>query len=216
VIIGYLNLVIEGGLRPEESRDFLLRSNQSAIHLLQLISDMLDLTRLESGTAVLTVEPLEVSPVLEEVRALTEVLASAKGLRLDVASAAGLVVLADRQRLKQVLLNLVGNALKFTAAGGVTVTASSEGGAVGFVVRDTGCGIPPDQQELLFGKFMRLDSRATAPTDGVGLGLSICRELVTLMGGQITLSSAGLERGTEVRFTLPEVPSAACRTAANP
>ena len=216
VIIGYLNLVIEGGLRPEESRDFLLRSNQSAIHLLQLISDMLDLTRLESGTAVLTVEPLDVSPVLEEVRALTEVLASAKGLRLEVASAVGLVVLADRQRLKQVLLNLVGNALKFTATGGVTVTASTERGAVGFVVRDTGCGIPPDQQELLFGKFMRLDSRATAPTDGVGLGLSICRELVTLMGGQITLSSAGLERGTEVRFTLPEVPRAACQTAANP
>src|SRR6185436_16429951 len=66
VIIGYLNLVIEGGLSPDESRDFLTRSNQSAIHLLQLISDMLDLTRLESGTAVLTVEPMEVRPVLEE------------------------------------------------------------------------------------------------------------------------------------------------------
>ncbi len=216
VIIGYLNLVIEGGLQPDESRDFLLRSNQSAIHLLQLISDMLDLTRLESGTAVLTVEPLPVEPVLEEVRALTEVLATTKGLGLEVASDADLSVLADRQRLKQVLLNLVGNALKFTAAGGVTVTASVARGEVVFVVRDTGCGIPPDQQELLFGKFMRLDSRATAPTDGVGLGLSICRELVTLMGGEITLSSAGLERGTEVRFTLPETIPAAQRTAANP
>jgi signal transduction histidine kinase len=215
VIIGYLNLVLEGGLEPGESRDFLVRSNQSAIHLLQLISDMLDLTRLESGTAVLTVEPLAVPPILEEVRTLTEVLATAKGLRLDVGSDDGLVVLADHQRLKQVLLNLVGNALKFTATGGVTVTAAAEGPDVAFVVRDTGCGIPPDQQELLFGKFMRLDSRATAPTDGVGLGLSICRELVTLMGGNITLSSAGLERGTEVRFTLPDVPPAP-RMAANP
>lgn len=107
-------------------------------------------------------------------------------------------------------------ALKFTAAGEVTVTAAAEAGEVTFVVRDTGCGIPPDQHELLFGKFMRLDSRATAPADGVGLGLSICRELVTLMGGRIALTSAGLGRGTEVRFTLPEAARARERRAANP
>ncbi len=216
VIIGYLNLVVEGGLGREEARDFVVRSNQSAIHLLQLISDMLDLTRLESGTAVLTVEPLAVAPIVAEVRTLTEVLASAKGLRLEMATDPDLWVLADPQRLKQVLLNLVGNALKFTAKGVVTVTATEAGGTIAFVVRDTGCGIPTDQQELLFGKFMRLDSRATAPADGVGLGLSICRELVTLMGGTIGLSSAGLERGTEVRFTLPAGIAAERRTASNP
>lgn len=203
VIIGYLNLVIEGGLSADECGDFLVRSNQSAIHLLQLISDMLDLTKLESGTAVLTVEPMAAQPVIEEVRALTEVLATAKGLALSIDAGRELVVLADRQRLKQVLLNLVGNALKFTATGGVTVRAYAEESQVVFVVRDTGCGIPLEQQQILFGKFMRLDSRATAPADGVGLGLSICRELVTLMGGQIKLTSAGLGRGTEVRFTLP-------------
>ena len=216
VIIGYLNLVIEGGLSPDEHRDFVVRSNQSAIHLLRLISDMLDLTRLESGTAVIEVQPIAVEPILEEVRALTEVLASAKGLRLDVTADPALVVLADRQRLEQILLNLVGNALKFTAAGGVTVAATADGGEVTFLVRDTGCGVPPDEQELLFGKFMRLDSRATAPTDGVGLGLSICRELVTLMGGHITLASAGVDQGTEVRFTLPRAAYTLARTAANP
>ena len=205
VIIGYLNLVIEGGLSGDECRDFLERSSGSAIHLLQLISDMLDLTRLESGTAVIAVEPLAVGPVVEEVRSLTEVLARHKGLRLDVSAAADAVVLADPQRLKQVLLNLVGNALKFTAAGAVTVTATPENGHVAFVVRDTGRGIPADQQDLLFAKFMRLDSRPTAPEDGVGLGLSICRELVTLMGGEIALASAGVDQGTEVRFTLPRV-----------
>jgi signal transduction histidine kinase len=83
------------------------------------------------------------------------------------------------------------------------------------VVRDTGRGIPAEQQSLLFGKFMRLDSRSTAPEEGVGLGLSICRELVTLMGGEIGLTSAGLERGTEVRFTLPRARGNA-RRAANP
>ncbi len=216
VIIGYLNLVIEGGLSPEECRDFLVRSNQSAIHLLRLISDMLDLTKLESGTAVIEVEPMAVEPVLEEVRALTEVLATAKGLRLVVAADPDLVVSADRQRLKQILLNLVGNALKFTARGGVTVSASGTRDDVGFVVCDTGCGVPPDQRQLLFGKFMRLDSRATALTDGVGLGLSICRELVTLMGGEIALTSAGVDQGTEVRFTLPRAACPAVRTAANP
>jgi signal transduction histidine kinase len=216
VIIGYLNLVIEGGLSAEESRDFLVRSNASAIHLLQLISDMLDLTRLESGTAVITVEPMAVQPVVEEVRSLTEVLAKTKGLVLEVDADPTVVVLADRQRLKQVLLNLVGNALKFTSAGRVTITVAPDDGPVVFVVRDTGRGIPPDQQELLFGKFMRLDSRSTAPEDGVGLGLSICRELVTLMGGRIALTSAGLGRGTEVRFTLPQAMPVARRVAENP
>lgn len=216
VIIGYLNLVIEGGLSPDESRDFLVRSNQSAIHLLRLISDMLDLTRLESGTAVIEVEPMDVAPVVEEVRGLTEVLAAAKGLRLVVTADPALVVLADRQRLEQILLNLVGNALKFTARGVVSVSATASGDEIAFVVRDTGCGVPPDKQELLFRKFMRLDSRATAPTDGVGLGLSICRELVTLMGGRITLASAGVDQGTEVRFTLPRAAYTVVRTAANP
>lgn len=216
VIIGYLNHVLEGGLTPDEVVDFLQRSNRSAVHLLQLISDMLDLTRLESGTAVLSVEPIAVGPVVEEVRALAEVLASAKGLTLDLVLDPDLWALADPQRLKQILLNLVGNALKFTSAGGVTVSAVANGGEVAFVVRDTGCGIPVDQQELLFGKFMRLDSRATAPADGVGLGLSICRELVTLMGGKIGLTSAGLGEGTEVRFTLPSAPSDERCAAVNP
>lgn len=216
VIIGYLNHVLEGGLTPDEVIDFLQRSNRSAVHLLQLISDMLDLTRLESGTAVLSVEPIAVGPVVEEVRALAEVLASAKGLALDLRLDPDLRVFADPQRLKQVLLNLVGNALKFTSAGGVTVSAVADGGEVVFLVRDTGCGIPLDQQELLFGKFMRLDSRATAPVDGVGLGLSICRELVTLMGGKIGLTSAGLGEGTEVRFTLPSAASDERCAAVNP
>jgi signal transduction histidine kinase len=215
VIIGYLNLVIEGGLSPEEQRDFVVRSNDSAIHLLRLISDMLDLTRLESGTAVIAVEPMDAAPVVEEVRALTEVLAATKGLRIATAVDPTVAVLADPPRVKQILLNLVGNALKFTTTGGVTITVVTEGETVAFVVRDTGCGIPPEQQSLLFGKFMRLDSRATAPEDGVGLGLSICRELVTLMGGEIALTSAGLERGTEVRFTLPRA-RGSVRRAANP
>ena len=211
----YKRQVIEGGLSPDECRDFLVRSNDSAIHLLRLISDMLDLTKLESGTAVIAVEPMAAAPIVEEVRSLTEVLATAKGLRMDVRVDPTLAVRADRQRVKQILLNLVGNALKFTTTGGVTVTAAAEAELVAFVVRDTGCGIPGEQQSLLFGKFMRLDSRSTAPEDGVGLGLSICRELVTLMGGEITLTSAGLERGTEVRFTLPRAP-ATQRRAANP
>lgn len=215
VIIGYLNLVIEGGLSPGEQRDFVVRSNDSAIHLLRLISDMLDLTKLESGTAVIAVEPMDVAPVVEEVRALTELLATTKGLRVAAQCDPTLAVLADRPRVKQILLNLVGNALKFTTTGGVTITVGAEGDIVAFLVRDTGCGIPAEQQSLLFGKFMQLDSRSTAPEEGVGLGLSICRELVTLMGGEITLTSAGLERGTEVRFTLPRARGSA-RRAANP
>jgi signal transduction histidine kinase len=164
---------------------------------------MLDLTRLEAGAAEITVEPLLVRTVLAEVHDLTHVLASAKGLDLRVATTAEARVLADPQRLKQILLNLVGNALKFTSEGMVTVSAQAENGCVRFAVRDTGRGIPREQQTLLFRKFMRLDTRTTAPEEGVGLGLSICRELVALMGGAIELSSDGPGTGTEVRFTLP-------------
>jgi signal transduction histidine kinase len=203
VIIGYQNLVLEGGLSPEESAEFIQRSTASATHLLRLISDMLDLTRLEAGTAELTIEPLAVGPVIGEIRDLTQVLASNKGLELRVASEGETRVLADRQRLNQVLLNLVGNALKFTDAGMVTVSARTENGHVSLAVHDTGRGIPLEQQGLLFRKFMRLDTRTTAPEEGVGLGLSICRELVTLLGGSIELASAGAGAGTEVRFTLP-------------
>jgi len=203
IIIGYQNLVLEGGLSEDESLAFIQRSTASATHLLRLISDMLDLTRLEAGTAEITVEPLLVGTVLAEVHDLTHVLASAKGLDLRVATTPEARVLADPQRLKQILLNLVGNALKFTSEGMVTVSAQAENGCVRFAVRDTGRGIPREQQTLLFRKFMRLDTRTTAPEEGVGLGLSICRELVALMGGAIELSSDGPGTGTEVRFTLP-------------
>lgn len=203
IIIGYQNLVLEGGLSEDESLAFIQRSTASATHLLRLISDMLDLTRLEAGAAEITVEPLLVGTVLAEVHDLTHVLASAKGLDLRVATTAEARVLADPQRLKQILLNLVGNALKFTSEGMVTVSAQAENGCVRFAVRDTGRGIPREQQTLLFRKFMRLDTRTTAPEEGVGLGLSICRELVALMGGAIELSSDGPGAGTEVRFTLP-------------
>lgn len=202
IIIGYQDLILEGGLPEVEVRDFIERSTASARHLLCLISDMLDLTRLEAGTAQLEVEPIGVEIILREVLQLTEVLARAKGLALHVTSQAGLHVLADPQRLKQVLLNLVGNALKFTQSGSVTVTADVDDGQVRFRVRDTGPGIPHNKQQLLFQKFVRLDTRATAQ-QGVGLGLSICRELVTLMGGSIALRSEGTGRGTELCVTLP-------------
>ena len=203
VIIGYQNLVLEGGLSDQEATEFLQRSTVSATHLLRLIQDMLDLTRLEAGTAEVDIETLPVAPLVAEVRDLTEVLASAKGLALHVAADPAAAVLADRQRLKQVLLNLVGNALKFTATGAIWIGAEGENGQVRFSVRDTGRGIPREQQALLFQKFMRLDTNITSPEDGVGLGLSICRELVTLMGGEIELSSEGVGKGTEVRFVLP-------------
>jgi signal transduction histidine kinase len=211
VIIGYLNLALEGDLGPEEIRQFLERSVASATHLLRLISDMLDVTRLEAGAAELRLEPLAVLPVLEEVHGIAHVLATAKRLELRVVADPAVWVLADRQRLRQVLLNLVGNAVKFTARGRVTVSAAAEDDRVRFVVRDTGRGVPLEQQALLFRKFVRLDPHATALEEGVGLGLAICRELVGLMGGEIALESAGPGHGTEVRFTLPRAAGASAR-----
>ena len=209
VIIGYIELVLDGGLSSEQARQFLTRGTASARHLLRLISDMLDLTRLEAGRAQLEVESVDAAEVAREVCALTDVLARSKGLSLNLSVEPDVRVLANRQRLQQVLLNLVGNALKFTDQGSVTVRVEPENGVVCFRVRDTGRGIAPERQQLLFEKFVQLDDRSSGDAvEGVGLGLSICRELVTLMGGSIELSSSGHGCGTEVRFALPRDESA--------
>ena len=150
---------------------------------------MLDLTKLESGTAVIAVEPMAAAPVVEEVRSLTEVLATAKGLRMDVQVDPTLAIRADRQRVKQILLNLVGNALKFTTTGGVTITAAADVDFVAFVVRDTGRGIPADQLARVFEQFHQVDNSNTKKKGGTGLGLAIAKQIVEMHGGRVWVES---------------------------
>jgi PAS domain S-box-containing protein len=161
-------------------------------HLLSLINEVLDISRIEAGRVSLSTEPVDVSDVLDEVTTLLAPVAEASGIELsvDVDGSRVLRVRADRQRLLQVLLNLGSNAVKYNSRGGSVafVTGVGDGGRVRFEVRDTGPGIPHEQQDQLFVPFSRLGAERTA-VEGTGVGLALSKQLVEVMGGVIGVES---------------------------
>jgi len=194
-IMGMLDLVLEESLTAGQ-RAKVERARESAQALLGIINDILDLSKIEAGRMDLHPSWMDPSAAVRDVSALLRPLAATKGLTLDVTCADDLPphVLVDGGRLQQVLINLTGNAVKFTDQGGVTIEAGvtrlSAGRAdLRFTVRDTGIGIPVDQIGLVFEKFTQLNGAANRRSGGTGLGLSICTRLVDLMGGQIGVTS---------------------------
>jgi len=177
---------------------------QSGEALLAILNDVLDLSKIEAGRLELEPAAFPLTPLLAQVQATFSGVAEDKGLsfELKVEPAAAGAYLGDPTRLRQVLSNLVSNALKFTASGGVTVTASRRGDVLDFDVADTGIGIPHDVQARLFDKFAQADASTTRRFGGTGLGLAICRDLATLMGGDVTLESEP-GRGSVFRLSLP-------------
>ncbi len=183
-------------------------------HLLAVINDILDLSKIEAGK--MTVEQVECSVValLAEVESLLRPRAEGKGLSFAVRLATPLPdrILTDPTRLRQILMNLVGNAIKFTEAGGVSVCASAREreGAVNLVVdvEDTGAGMGPEQTPNLFAAFSQADATTTRRHGGTGLGLTITRRLAHLMGGDVTLAWSERGRGSRFRVELPLVPAA--------
>ncbi|MDD5296498.1 MAG: ATP-binding protein [Rhodocyclaceae bacterium] len=176
----------------------------SGRHLLELVNSILDLAKIEAGRMELDRRDEALLPLLEDLVTLHRPAAEQKGLRLDLAAGTGLppTLLCDRTRFKQVLNNLLHNAIKFTETGSVVLAVARVSGALRFEVRDTGCGIEPEMQTLIFEKFRQADSSITRRHGGTGLGLALAKELVGLMGGRIGLESeAGV--GTRVFFTLP-------------
>ena len=205
-ITGMLQLLNGSDLGPEQ-RQHLAVATKSADTLLHLLNDILDLSKIESGK--LDLEEIEFAPAeaAEEVVALFSTRAEAKGvgLRLRVEPAAPALVRGDPMRVRQVLLNLIGNAVKFTERGEVVVTVGPGGGPVPGVVwrvRDTGIGIDPTTRARLFEKFTQGDSSTTRRYGGSGLGLAISRSLVRRMGGDIHVESVH-GHGSEFRFELP-------------
>ncbi len=209
-ILGFLRIVL-GKLcdSPEEEREFLQNAFDSAQNLLVLINELLDTARIEAGKVDLTLKEVDVSQVFREVQKLTQVQAAQKNLRLSFKPPRAMVR-ADPGKLQQILLNLVVNAVKFTAEGEIRVKARvfKAKGHARFEVRDTGIGIPPEVQPDLFQKFVQGNGSTTRQYGGSGLGLAICKNLVEFMGGQIWLASAGAGQGTTVFFTLPLVSQA--------
>ncbi len=208
-IIGFLQLIIEGLCEsPEEERDYVGNALTSAKHLLQLINDVLDIAKIEAGKMNFLIDDFVVDSLFQEVRSLTHVQASQARLEMtfERRGAETLDVRADFNKTKQVLINLVGNSIKFTDKGSVKVWAEpdpDQPDQVRFNVQDTGIGVPPNQQKKIFEKFRQVDGSSTRRFEGTGLGLTITKNLVELMSGSIDLFSEGEGKGTTIFFTLP-------------
>ncbi|MGZ8413058.1 MAG: ATP-binding protein [Gemmatirosa sp.] len=203
---GYAEL-LELGIRgpvTEPQREDLARIRRSQRHLLGLINEVLNYARVEAGAVRYAMTDVTVAETLLTCEALTAPQLRAKGLTLDLSQCApGLRVRADREKLQQILLNLLGNAVKFTAPGGrVEMRCAHVGADVAIAVADTGLGIPTDQLERVFEPFVQVDASRTRTQDGVGLGLAISRDLARGMGGDLVADSAP-GRGSTFTLTLP-------------
>jgi signal transduction histidine kinase len=204
-ILGYAELLQEGfyGPLPEKSLDALTRVRSNGKHLLGLINTVLDIAKIESGQFTLNMAEYAIESVIETVRSATESLAQNKKLALTTDVAKPLPIgLGDEQRLTQVLLNLVGNAIKFTDTGEVRVTAKAINGHFAVSVTDTGPGIPEEHQARIFEQFHQVDSSNTKAKSGTGLGLTIAKQIVEMHGGRIWVQSK-LGKGSTFQMELP-------------
>jgi signal transduction histidine kinase/ActR/RegA family two-component response regulator len=188
---------------------------QSGEALLEILNDVLDLSKIEAGRFEMETTEFDLGDLMKGAHSAFTPLASKKGLSFDLAledSAQG-VYLGDPTRVRQILCNLISNALKFTERGEVRVTASAAGGRLALSVSDTGVGIPPERVGVLFEKFTQADASTTRRFGGTGLGLAICRELADLMGGEIAVDSR-LGEGSTFVVSLPLARVGDARTTA--
>jgi CheY-like chemotaxis protein len=216
-VLGYSDLLAEPGRSDGERAEWVAVIRRNARHLLELINDVLDLSKIEAGRMTLESIACDPAQLLGDVVAMMRQRAADKGvvLRLDIESPLPRNIVADPLRLRQVLVNLVGNAVKFTQAGEVSVRAMCDGADVNapsatlhIAVRDTGIGMTPEQVNRLFRPFTQADETMTRRFGGTGLGLTITQRLVHLMGGAIEVQSEPA-MGSTFTVTLPVVPVAA-------
>ncbi len=204
-ILGYTELIQDGiyGEVSEKVRDVLERLDKSGRHLLGLINDVLDLSKIEAGQLTLSLNDYSMKEVVQAVFTAVESLAAEKSLALTVSVPSDLPTgRGDERRLTQVLLNLVGNAIKFSEAGEVRIDASAANGQFIVAVADTGPGIAETDQQRIFEEFQQVDSSITREKGGTGLGLAIARRIVEMHGGRIWVESSP-GKGATFAFALP-------------
>lgn len=213
-IIGFTGIILHGLAGPlnEEQTKQLGMVRGSALHLLELINDVLDISKIEAGQLEVHAQPFNLSESLERVLASVKPMAEKKDLVLTMTIAPALTeMVSDRRRLEQILLNLINNAIKFTEQGSVSllvepaqlpVAGGAAQAAVCFRIRDTGMGIKPEDLGTLFQAFHQIDSGLTRQYEGTGLGLAICRRLAMLLGGDVDASSVW-GQGSEFTLLLP-------------
>ncbi|MDQ2098614.1 MAG: ATP-binding protein [Tychonema bourrellyi B0820] len=228
-IIGFIQIVRDGYCDDrEEEMEFLQRAHDSAMQLLNIINDILDIAKIESGSFSLMFEVIDITEVLEDAIDLQAVMIEEKGLHLNLPGASDpITVYADPEKLKQVFLNVLSNAVKFTDSGSITISMnfeykknknpdvvngnvpeattslSADSEWVVVTVKDTGIGIDPEQQQKLFQPFVMADGSTTRRFGGNGLGLAISRKIMESMRGSITLHSEGINQGATVVISLP-------------
>jgi len=207
-ILGFADVMLEeldGPLTENMNNDLgLIQKNGQ--HLLHLINDVLDMAKIEAGKMNLNVEKFNLHSIIEEVTNITSSLAGEKSLLLFIEkdSDHDVEIYADRTRLRQVMINIVNNAMKFTEKGKVAIRAIHEDNHVLISVKDTGMGIPPELLESVFQEFTQVDATSTRKVGGTGLGLPISRRLIEMHGGRIWAESTGIEgEGTVLHVSLP-------------
>jgi signal transduction histidine kinase len=203
-ILGYTSMLMQGiagDLSTQQKRN-MTRIDSNSKHLLSLINDILDISRIEAGKMPLHATEFAVADLIAEVTAeLDPIIVRSKLKVTTELDSDGKLLHSDRQKVKQIVLNLLSNALKFTPEGSITVTSRlrrSEG-TLAIAVKDTGIGIAPEDQGTIFEDFRQADSSPTREYGGAGLGLSICRRLASMLGGRLTVES---KVGAGSTFTL--------------
>ncbi|MFN6569491.1 histidine kinase [Nostoc minutum NIES-26] len=217
-MIGFLKLILEGMADdPEEQNQFLLEAHQLSIHLLNIINDILDIAKIEAGKMELACAPVKLDELFGDVESFMRPQAEMKKLsfRMQLPPTSDeIIVQGNYQRLLQVMLNLVNNAIKFTQEGGITISADlvlkkakfqeqQFPGMVRVRVADTGIGVSLDKQDKLFQLFSQVDGSRTRQYGGTGLGLAISQKLVEAMGGEVHFYSLGEGLGSTVIFSVP-------------
>ncbi|MDP8935852.1 MAG: ATP-binding protein [Cyanobacteriota bacterium] len=217
-ILGFLKLVVDGMADdPEEAHQFIEEAYRSAVHLFNVINDILDIAKIEAGKMELDLAPVKLGELLQQVEDFTRVQAEQKRLQFQIQKPAAeddIILYGNYQRLLQVILNLTGNAIKFTGEGGIRISAEvikkkvtihnqQFPGMVKIRVADTGIGVSLDKQDKLFESFFQVDGDRTRQYGGTGLGLAISQKLVEAMGGTVNFYSMGEGLGSTVTFTVP-------------
>jgi signal transduction histidine kinase len=214
-IIGLSGMLLEDAedprflQNPKELTESLKRITTSAKHLLGLINDILDLSKIEAGRMNVTISRFAAAPLAEEALATVAPMAKEKGIALESHYAPGLPALdSDAQRLRQILINLIGNAIKFTDVGSVRLEITCDDQHLRFDVIDTGCGITPENLPRLFQEFSQIDTSSTRKFGGTGLGLAISRRMARLLGGEVTVQSVAGKGSVFSVLLPPQAPQA--------
>ena len=215
-ILGYSEL-LQGDMATRQERDDALKSiSASGKVLLQLVNDVLDFAKIDSGRMMLLPVPVKLEGLTDEVFATFRLAASEKGVQLINRTGGVPVVVLDEHRILQIIFNLVGNDIKFTDAGSVTVSAAYDGPSLKVSVADTGCGIPHDMLRRIFDPFVQVldPSHSASRASGSGLGLSICKRLTEIMGGELTVESEP-SKGSTFTIIIPDVPTSEAEARAS-